>query len=232
MLLTFLLLGATQTATAAQTAPVPSVATQVSSGPDTSSQRLGKAFMSPMGEPMFGRRLGEDGLVPWFLATDANHDGLVTGDEMAADAERFFKILDVDQDGEIGPDEITRYETEIAPQVRVRVAMSEIGNRVGRNGRPGADDEAGAGRYGLLQIPEPVITADSDFNRGVSLEEFRRAALARFQLLDTNRSGGLTLSHLQNVRQSATAAANHRPVEVSTDGSPGIAEQRMPGRRE
>ena len=184
------LLAATQAAPA-QTAPPAA----------TPTARLGRGFLSPMGEPFFGRRVGEDGLVVWFAGADADHDGSLTADEMAADAERFFKVLDVDQDGEIGPDEIERYETQIAPQVRVRAAMENT--RTGGNGTA----ETNAGRYGLLQIPEPVITADTNFNRGVSLDEFRQAAISRFQLLDTSRTGRLSLSQLQSIRQSALAAS-------------------------
>lgn len=195
------LLAATQaTPTPAQAAPPVASATA----------RLGRGFLSPMGEPFFGRRVGEDGLVVWFEGADANHDGSITADEMAADAERFFKVLDVDQDGEIGPDEIERYETQIAPQVRIRASMGDAG--ANNNGTA----ETNAGRYGLLQIPEPVITADTNFNRGVSVEEFRQAAASRFQLLDTNHSGRLTLTQLQSVRQSAVAAAR-RGVQKSQE---------------
>jgi hypothetical protein len=58
----------------------------------------------------------------------------------------------------------------------------------------------GAARYALLNIPEPVAAADADFDRGVSLSEFKAAALDRFQLLDSNRQGRLTLAQLQPLR--------------------------------
>ena len=45
-----------------------------------------------------------------------------------------------------------------------------------RRGAPMAHQ--GAGRYGLLDLPEPVVAADADFNRGISLDEFRQAAVA------------------------------------------------------
>jgi hypothetical protein len=191
-------------------------------------QRPGKPFMSPMGEPVFGRQQQEDGLVAWFAETDLNHDNVLTADEMAADAQHFFEELDVDHDGEIGPDEIDRYETQIAPQVRVRAAMSGIGVSSGGGGG-GADSEAGAGRYGLLQIPEPVMAADANFNRGVSAAEFHDAAIARFQLLDFSHSGVLTLPQLQAIRQSAISAANRRPKPATdTDSAPGVAERGTP----
>lgn len=183
----------------------------------------GRAFMSPMGEPVFGRTAGEDGLVAWFAATDTNHDGFLTADEMVANAELFFATLDLDHDGEIAPDEIERYETQIAPQVRIRYEMDS-----GANGS-GIGAEASAGRYGLLQIPEPVMAADMNFNRGVSAEEFRQAATTRFQLLDHSHSGRLTLGQLQGVRQAAIGASRRRPVQPNTDttsgqgiGDPGV----------
>lgn len=182
--------------------------------PPASAPRLGRGFISPMGEPVFGRQPGEDGLVAWFAGADANHDGVLTADEMAADAQRFFVTLDVDGDGEIGPDEITRYETEIAPRVRVRAAMES-----GSFGTGTA--ETVAGRYGLLQIPEPVITADSNFNRGVSLDEFRTAAVSRFQLLDNRHVGRLSLPQLQTIRQAAIGASRRRPVQPSVDSTAG-----------
>ena len=183
----------------------------------------GRAFMSPMGEPVFGRTVGEDGLVAWFAATDTNKDGYLTADEMVANAELFFAALDVDHDGEIGPDEITRYETQIAPQVRVRYDMGVA------NG-PAVGAEASAGRYGLLQIPEPVMAADMNFNRGVSTEEFRQAAISRFQLLDHSHSGRLTLGQLQGVRRAAIGASKRRPVQPNTDSTAGqgIGSSGMP----
>jgi Ca2+-binding EF-hand superfamily protein len=149
------------------------------------------SFMSPMGEPFFALASGEDGLTAWFQQADSNHDGVLTVDEMAADAQRFFQTLDTNHDGEIDPDEITHYERDIAPRVRLG----------------GADDEAAAGRYGLLQVPEPVASADADFNRGVSEDEFHRAAVQRFNLLDVDHSGRLSLAGLKSIREAAASNA-------------------------
>jgi Ca2+-binding EF-hand superfamily protein len=220
---------------------------------------VGRGFLSPMGEPFFGRTADEDGLVAWFEQADRNHDGVLTSDEMTADAQRFFETLDTNHDGEIDPDEITHYETAIATQVRsgfVRAPQEQAaagqqeggwsgghgggggGHRGGRGhrggggggfgGGGGGDDEARAGRYGLLEIPEPVASADSDFNRGVSAEEFRVAAVQRFQQLDLNHTGRLTLQELQAIRQDAIADSRRPPVtkpDLNDDGSPGQQPQ-------
>jgi Ca2+-binding EF-hand superfamily protein len=200
-----------------------------------------------MGEPFFGAAAGEDGLGAWFAQADRNHDGVITVDEMTTDAQRFFGRLDTDHDGEIDPDEIAHYEDVIAPEVRreppLGVEASAAGAGAGAHGGAGghggwhggrgrhrgggfvggfgADDEASAGRFGLLQIPEPVASADADFNRGVSSAEFRRAAVQRFQLLDADHKGRLTLSQLENVRHAASSAARRPPKRPNTEDGEG-----------
>jgi hypothetical protein len=54
----------------------------------------------------------------------------------------------------------------------------------------------GAARFGMLDLPEPVASADSDFNRGISRAEFLHAATDRFQALDVDHHGQLTLEEL------------------------------------
>ena len=54
----------------------------------------------------------------------------------------------------------------------------------------------GAARYGLLDLPEPVAAADADFNRSITRREFAAAAAMRFDLLDADSDGGLTLAKL------------------------------------
>lgn len=169
-------------------------------------------FISPMGEPFRGHVGGKDAFVDWFRQADRNRDGLLTLDELQADAERFFAKLDLNHDGQIDPDELVQYEWEIAPEIQVntklrraRSASQSVDER-GHEGRHRSRnrDEAydpdglqGAARYALLNMPEPVAAADADLNRVVSLSEFRRAAIDRFQLLDSRRQGKLTLQELE-----------------------------------
>lgn len=192
--------------------------------PPPPTRHWGREFVSPMGEPFRAER-GGDALADWFNRADANHDGYLTVDEMQADAARFFAQLDVNHDGEIDPDEITRYESVIAPEIssgpHFDMAMGGAdggqhgggrphggggghhrgGGFGGGNfaGRPG-DEHQGAARFGLLDLPEPVASADSNFNRGVSLEEFRQAAKQRFVALDIDHQGRLTLAGLELIR--------------------------------
>ena len=72
-----------------------------------------------MGEPFRARSASDDTLADWFRQADRNHDGVLTADEMQADADRFFAMLDTDHNGEIEPDELAHYEYEIAPDIQV-----------------------------------------------------------------------------------------------------------------
>ena len=191
------------------------------------SHHGGRMFISPMGEPFRPNGRDDDGLADWFRQADSNHDGQLTIEEMQKDAERFFALLDVNHDGEIDPDEITRYENVVVPEIQsglhfgtasMESPAGEGGGHYGSGGhhrggggggffRGGDNDQhQGAGRFGLLDLPEPVVSADSDFNRGVSLSEFRQAAAQRFLALDLDRKGYLTLAGLELVRPAPPAA--------------------------
>jgi len=153
-------------------------------------------FISPMGEP-FRRAQGPgEPVMRWFQGADTDRDGALSVTEFQADAARFFVFLDVNRDGEIAPDEVIRYETEIAPEVQSGVRAANLGF-LGRNARqrPG-EGPYGMGSQALLAIPQPVISADADFNRGVSPAEFRHTAGQRFLLIDRNHDGRITQDEL------------------------------------
>jgi hypothetical protein len=195
-------------------------------------------FISPMGEPFRAHTATDDTLARWFAQADRNHDGNLTADEMVADAERFFATLDSDHNGEIDPDELANYEYEIAPDIQVMsrtrpapgVASPQPESRKSRRKREAEMEEAalalrgglqGAARYGLLNIPEPVAAADTDFDRGISLSEFRQAAIARFALLDGTHSGRLSLAQLEALRPVVTADVRRKRPKDAPDARVG-----------
>lgn len=182
-------------------------AAATSQPPNTAAMphRGNRIFISPMGEPFRPAGPNDDTLADWFHQADLNHDGQLTLDEMEQDATRFFATLDVGKDGEIDPDDITRYENEVAPEIQ-----AGSGFNVARGGRN--DGHVGAARFGLLDLPEPVVSADSDFNRGVSLAEFRSAAEQRFIALDVDHHGWLSLAELERIHP-APAPKNNEPEE-------------------
>ncbi|HET9145898.1 MAG TPA: EF-hand domain-containing protein [Sphingomicrobium sp.] len=192
-------------------------------------------FISPMGEPFRARTATDDTLADWFYKADSNRDGILTAAEMQADAERFFATLDTNHDGQIDPDELSNYEYEIAPDIQVMsrtkrapgqpapVVKAESADdlpveKPRRHGRGDqmdvglglGSDLQGAARYGLLNMPEPVAAADTDFNRAVTLDEFRAAAIARFQLLDKAQAGKLTLAPLEAMPHAPSTDKHHR----------------------
>jgi Ca2+-binding EF-hand superfamily protein len=195
-------------------------------------------FISPMGEPFRSRSPDDDTVSDWFNQADRNHDGYLTEDEMEADAERFFNTLDTNHDGQIDPDELARYEWQVAPEIQVNSRQrNRRGDTAGpitaddddQSGLPDSNDQhhkrkrpdpgmgigmdgspMGAARYSLLNIPEPVAAADTDFNRVITLDEFRQAARERFQLLDTKHAGKVGLAELEAMLPPPPAIG-HKP---------------------
>jgi len=188
-------------------------------------------FISPMGEPFRPKSREDDALADWFAGADRNHDGQLTIEEMQQDSERFFALLDVNHDGEIDPDEITHYEQVVAPEVISGGSFGMMdgegtgGGRHGHRGggagffRAGDDQHQGAGRFGLLDLPEPVVSADSNFNRGVSVTEFRQAAATRFMALDLDHHGYLTLAGLEVIRPAPPSGPKEGTKRQAPDES-------------
>jgi hypothetical protein len=183
-------------------------------------------FLSPMGEPFRIAPNRAAGFQAWFDQADKDKNGWLSGQELSDDASRFFLVLDTVPDGEIDPDEIIQYENVTAPEIRMIGSFEGQGGSYERQrrddssagrGRGDSVDEfggrksgasratrapeglKGAGRFGLLNIPEPVSSADSNLNRGVSLIEFQGASRSRFVLLDTNHDGKLGLDELRQL---------------------------------
>lgn len=184
--------------------PAATVAAQ-SPGPFPAADGL---FLSPMGEPFRSHGTAAGNVGAWFAAADGDRDGALTPAELRQDAARFFALLDSDRNGELGPGEIARYENVVAPEVQVGLQMRGSGfgdwrGRGSRRRRVAMFDEGiqGAGRYSFLNLPQPVIAADSDMNRGVSRDEFAQTAGERFALLDSNRDGRLERAELPPLPQ-------------------------------
>ena len=163
-------------------------------------------FLSPMGEPFRSHQAAADNAGAWFAAADRDGDGALAAAELSEDAARFFALLDGDRDGELEMAEIARYENDIAREVQVGLQMrsSGVGDwRGGRRKRVPVYERGvlGAGRYGFLNIPHPVIAADYDMNRGVSRGEFAQAAAERFAKLDRDRDGRIVRAELPPLPQ-------------------------------
>jgi hypothetical protein len=200
-------------------------------------------FISPMGEPFRPPSTGQAPIARWFVQADRNRDGILTAEEMQLDADRFFARLDTDHDGQIDPDELKTYEWEIAPDIQVNSGWKRPRGEIAAKPEPGpdqtlgdrswkrADDRhdgyqinglQGAARYGLLNIPQPVASADADFNRLITLTEFRQAASYRFKLLDNHGQGRITLPELEARLPTRPKGKQAKPCKDAVDTRIGL----------
>lgn len=163
-----------------------------------------KVYIAPMGAP-FRTDGFIDPMKTWFDRADADHDGKLTLAEFRADSDRFFTTLDTDGSGEIDPEEMAHYENVVAPEIKLYQRGQDKRPKTGkekreakRAARERADYEApyGAGIWSSLNIPQPIVAADTDLNRGVSRVELDQAAVRRWPLLDTHGAGYLTYAAL------------------------------------
>ncbi len=183
-------------------------------------RRGGTLFIAPSGEPFRGERGQPYPVVTWFARADANGDGKLTRSEFRRDFLTFLTVLDANGDGIVDNKEITRYEEQLVPEVRVGFGSGpEFRQLSGDNPVPDAGGEEvpaqskrrqpdlprGGGRYGLINAPEPVVSADTDLNRRVTPQEYAAAADRRFTLLDPNEVGYLTLAALPRTPIQARA---------------------------
>jgi hypothetical protein len=174
-------------------------------------------FVAPMGEPFRGASGQPYPSVTWFAAADRNADGAIDRAEFVADADRFFRTLDRDHDGRLVPEEVIAYEAEVAPEISVyaggvrgRELMPPDAFRP-HNGESDYHEPLGAGRFGWLNIPEPVAATDGDVDRVITRKEFAEAAGRRFEALDPDGKGKLTLAALGKTPEQQAIEGPCRP---------------------
>ncbi len=204
MMLILALLAALQDAAPAAPPPPPAQPGIIVTGAAGCGPPFARVYIAPMGQPF--RTDGQsDPMRAWFAQADADHDGRLTLAELVADSNRFFTTLDRDRSGEIDPEEMAIYENQVAPEIKLYQRGQDKRPRTGKQKREAkaaarqrADYEApyGAGIYASLNIPEPVVSADLDLNRGVSRSELAEVAARRFPLLDPSGRGYLTYDTL------------------------------------
>ena len=165
-------------------------------------------FMSPSGQPfraLVGQPFPE---AQWFAQVDTDKDGKISEAEFDTDATNYFNVLDVNHDGYISSIENTNYETNIAPEIThmdPRVAQPVdhyIPPDEDMDANPNGDKTRyikqilGASQYGLIDEPQPIRAADSNFDFRISAEEWVNATSQRFAILDTNHDGFITPDEL------------------------------------
>jgi hypothetical protein len=175
-----------------------------------------RIFLSPSGEPFRLSQSTPDPLKAWFEQVDANHDGVIDRFEFRADAARFFQKLDENGDGIVDGFEAADYESKIAPELAEQAEgrlpgqftpRDQSEDRPAQHGQPQTEPHreshaapvSGPGRRiaQLIDEPEPVTGADFNLDSHITLEEWMRATDRRFEMLDTAKTGRLTLDQLR-----------------------------------
>jgi hypothetical protein len=172
-----------------------------------------QVFIAPSGEPF---RVYGDAPYPvaaWFAGADKNGDGKLDPAEFTADFMRFFDQLDQNHDGAIDSVEKARYENEVVPETlggswypksqgqanaEWDSSFSKDVNlpHVDRPIRGNQEVPIGAARFDLLGLPEPVAAMDLEVRGRISRRMAGDVAQMRFNQLDPQHRGYLTLDQL------------------------------------
>jgi hypothetical protein len=165
-------------------------------------------FTSPSGQPFRAPADKPYPVAAWFAAADADKDGKISHEEFDNDAKAFFLKLDTSKDGYINSPENTVYETRLVPEItRLDPRVAQPKNyRAQNDPEMGVDQDPtkgryqkslqGAAQYGLINEPQPVRGADGNIDFRVSGAEWMNATNQRFEILDKNADGFLTVDEL------------------------------------
>ena len=191
-------------------------ATAAVAAPPAGRPAPARIFLSPSGEPFRPSPSDPDPIKAWFDKVDAAHKGYIDREAFRADAARFFKQLDENGDGVIDGFEVADYEAKVAPEL-ADAAEGRLPGQYGPGGGRGRGGQArqdqgeapqGQGGFGrsrtpqrpiiqLIDEPEPVSGADFALDGHITLAEWMRATDRRFEILDANKDGRLTLDELK-----------------------------------
>lgn len=166
-------------------------------------------FISPSGEPFIAPKAEPYPVVKWFKQADANGDGKLDIDEMRNDAARFFKVLDRNGDGYIDGADVNFYEIRIVPEILAPASGGGVAEIQDPDAPQKLNGEQGAVAYSLFREPEPVRSADRNFDYRITLQEFLAQSDRHFHALDKDNRGFLTLADLPKT-DAEKAAKAHR----------------------
>jgi hypothetical protein len=189
---------------------------------DDEERGIPNLFISPCGEPFRADAGAPYPVADWFRRANKKGDGKLDHDEFVADADAFFKRLDINGDGALSPYEVRLYERTMVPEIiggTVTVGQNQVarlwlaqvhGGNYNEPIDPSGDhlddakpikpkfDETGNGAspYSFFDEPEPIMTADFNVNGLILRDNFLKVADMHFTDLDQAQKGYLTLPGL------------------------------------
>ncbi|MES1156916.1 MAG: hypothetical protein ABUL73_03960 [Alphaproteobacteria bacterium] len=182
----------------------------MATGAAAQEKPLGALFITPMGEPFRSSDPAVRPIQVWFNQKDTDHDGKLSMSEYLTDAMAFFAVLDRNGDGVVTSLETTSYWERNTPEILTEWSSDRGFEGVRRDASTDDERDAqrqtrhqqeaqdrvlrGAARYGLINVLEPVMSCDTNFDRRVTRDEFQACAVARFSQIDTNHDGFFQLS--------------------------------------
>ena len=181
---------------------------------------------SPNGEPLVPPQWPEkceDALDVWFDRLDTGHKGTLTHDQLLADAETQYRLMDLRHDGKVTAEELSKYR--LAMMGGHYLSVSTPGERSffglgGDDDRPGShlggafgdgspDEDNPRHKRGeehrpvdafaalVTDQPDPVMTADTDLDGSVTWDEFRALVAQNFAEFDRGHDGVITKSEIE-----------------------------------
>jgi hypothetical protein len=188
--------------------------------PPITANRDLQVFIAPCGRP-YRVAMGQPyPVVLWFAEADTDRDGRLTDLELRADALRFFAELDLNKSRLLEPNEVERYQNEVAPEVlgadvaiddaparlwQVQQSSGNVwrgpkGNSAGtaRTRRLGsyASSTNGTARFMLIPRVNPVASANVDMQIDIRPYDFTAQASRDFETLDQSHKGYLLFADL------------------------------------
>lgn len=182
-------------------------------GPDRPPLRF--AQVSPNGEllglPTPDVATHAQTLGAWHAKADADGDGRLTRDEMAADAARVFAAYDLNGDGHVTAVELTQARTASphhvphAPEPRPSRRRPPAPVTIDPSQVEAVPDGQRGPRARLRMGLDPVMSADADADFRVTAAEMRAHAAGRLAAWDADGDGAVTRAEFLEAQRAAVA---------------------------
>jgi Ca2+-binding EF-hand superfamily protein len=176
---------------------------------------------SPTGEPLVPPQWPLDcaeALGAWFDRLDTAHTGALTLAQLQADAQKQYRLMDLRHDGKVTAEELSKYRLAHMGGHYLSVStpgqQNAMANRDPDETAEGSDlerafddpdrhrkegDHPPVDAYAALvsDQPDPVMTADTDLDGSVTIEEFRALIAQDFADFDKQHTGVITKAEVQ-----------------------------------